>query len=434
MERITKHLVVISFDGLSTMDLDIVSKLHNFKAYMEEASCCKKVFSIYPTVTYPAHATIVTGQYPKNHGIINNTLLQPGREAPDWYWHRKYIKSETIYDLAVREGMTAAALLWPVTAGTRIQYNMPEIFANRPWQNQILVSLLNGSPIFQYNMNKKFGYLRRGISQPNLDNFTHQVLLDTLRNKKPDITLVHFTDLDSMRHYNGYSSKEAQDALERHDKRLGDVVEALKDCGIYEESTIVVLGDHSSLDEDKIIHMNVLFKKKGYIKTDERSNIVQHSAIGKTCDGSTYIYAKNKDAKFLKKLVKDIEEFNDEYGCIEAVYTGSQAAELGADPDCAFMLEAKKGYYFLDDTDGELIRQIKPEEAGNVPHVTLSTHGYSPFKPDYTTVFLASGKGIRKGVQLDEMNLTDEGPTLARLLGLELKKADGRVIEELLDI
>lgn len=433
MDRLTKHLVVISFDGLSTMDFDIVSELPNFKAYIEGASYCKQVFSVYPTVTYPAHATIVTGQYPKHHGIINNTLLQPGRESPDWYWHRKYIKTETIYDLAIERGMTVAALLWPVTAGAKIQYNMPEIFANRPWHNQILVSLLNGSPFFQFDMNKKFGHLRKGIKQPELDNFTHQALLDTLRRKKPDVTLVHFTDLDTMRHYNGYDSKEAMAALKRHDERLGDIISVLKDCDMYEDTTLIVLGDHSSLEEDKIINLNVLLRENGYIYADEKGKVVSYSAICKTCDGSTYIYAKNKDEKLNRELRELIEEFNRRYDCIEAVYSGSEAAEFGADPDCTFMLEAKKDYYFLDAMEGELIRQIQPGEAGRVPHVTLSTHGYSPQKPDYTTVFLAAGMGIRKGIVIDKMSLIDEGPTMARLLGLKLSNADGEAVESFFD-
>lgn len=434
MDRLTKHLIVVSFDGLSSTDFNIVSEMPNFKAFLENASYCKHVYSVYPTVTYPAHATIVTGQYPKHHGIINNTLLQPGRESPDWYWHRKHIKSETIYDLAIEQGMAVAALLWPVTAGAKIQYNMPEIFANRPWQNQILVSLRSGSPYFQFDMNRRFGHLRKGIKQPNLDNFTHQVLLDTLRNKRPDVTLVHYTDLDTMRHYSGYDSKEAKDALERHDARLGDIIAVLSDCGMYQDSTVILLGDHSSLEEDKIINLNVLLKEKGYIYADEKGKVISYSAICKTCDGSTYVYSKNRDEIFCRELYELIKEFNDEYQCIEAIYNGNEAAEFGADPDCTFMLEAKKGYYFLDALEGELIRQIQPGEAGRVPHVTLSTHGYSPYKPDYTTVFLASGKGIREGIVVEEMSLVDEGPTLARLMGLSLSAADGKIIKDFLDI
>lgn len=433
MNRLTKYLIVISFDGLSTLDFEYISSLPSFKEYLSGASYCKKVYSVYPSVTYPAHATIVTGKYPKNHGVVNNTLFQPNRKSPDWYWQRHYIKGDTLYDKAIDNGMKVAALLWPVTGKSRIQYNMPEIFANRPWKSQVAVSLANGSPFYQIKLNKEFGYLRNGLKQPNLDDFVHQSLLYTLKAKKPDLTLVHYVDLDSMRHYHGFNSLEAKQALERHDRRLGEIIKTLKENDMYENSTIIVLGDHSSLDEDKIIRPNVLLRKNGYIDVNEDGKITDYKAICKNCDGSTYVYLKYiKDIKLSGEIYSLIENFNERYNCIEAIYTNEQAKKLGADTECSLILEANRGYYFSDDISGELIKEIKPEEVGHVSHVTKATHGYSPFKKDYTTVFMASGKGINRGVVLDEMNLVDEGPTMAKLLGLRLGDADGTIIEKFL--
>ena len=70
----SKYLIVISFDAVSSDDIDKLEKLDNFKYLMDNGSVIKNVESVYPTLTYPAHATIMTGMYPKNHGIINNTL------------------------------------------------------------------------------------------------------------------------------------------------------------------------------------------------------------------------------------------------------------------------------------------------------------------------------------------------------------------------
>lgn len=434
MKRTTKHLIVISFDGLSTLDFEYIKSLPNFEKFINESACCKKVYSVYPTLTYPAHATIVTGKYPKNHGIINNTLLQPGRRSPDWYWQRKYIKGETLYDLAIKRGMKVAALLWPVTAKSSIQYNMPEIFANRSWHNQIMVSLFNGSPLFQITLNNKFGALRDGLRQPNLDNFTHQSLLYTIKEKKPDITFVHYTDLDTMRHHHGFYSKEAKEALKRHDSRLEDIIKTLKENNMYEDSTIIALGDHSSLDEDKIINLNILLKENGYINVNTSGNIIDYKAIIKNCDGSAYVYVKDSlNQKLICEIRDLIDDFNKKYKCIEAIFTSDEAKELGADPRCALMLEANKGYYFLDNLEGEIIKKIQPNEAGVVHDVTSSTHGYSPFKEDYTTVFMAAGCGIKKGAVIEKMNLIDEAPTMAKLLGLELKNVDGRIVEEIFE-
>ena len=210
MSKKPEYTIVISFDALSALDFDVINRLPNFHKFIAESSYCRKVYSVYPSLTYPAHTTIVTGRYPKNHGIINNTLFQPHRTTPDWFWYRKYIHGSTLYDKAIDDGLKVAALLWPVTGKSRIQYNMPEIFANRPWQNQISVSLLSGSPIYQALLNQKFGSFRKGLSQPELDNFVHQCALYTIRKYAPNLMLIHYVDLDSQRHKHGFYSSEAE--------------------------------------------------------------------------------------------------------------------------------------------------------------------------------------------------------------------------------
>ncbi|GKX65242.1 ectonucleotide pyrophosphatase/phosphodiesterase [Inconstantimicrobium mannanitabidum] len=433
MKEQTKHLIVISFDGLSSLDFEYIRTLPNFKRYLNTASYCNKVYSVYPSLTYPAHATIVTGKYPKNHGIINNTLLQINKKSPDWYWYRKDIQGETFYDLAIKKGKKVAALLWPVTAKSKIQYNMPEIFANRPWQNQIFTSLFNGSPLYQFELNKKFGNLRDGLSQPNLDNFTHESLLYTIKHKKTDLILVHYTDLDSARHNYGFNSNEATLALKRHDRRLADIINTLLDQNIYDESTIVILGDHSSLDEKYVVNLNVLLLKNGYIHTDTHHNITSYKAIAKNCDGSAYVYVNNDDKETIKRIYNLILEFNKANNCIDIIYTKDDAVKLGADPKCALMLEAKLGFYFQDELHDDIIIDLNQANKFKYPHYTKATHGYSPYKENYTTVFMAAGCGIRKNIIIDEMNLVDEAPTIANLLGIDLKDVDGKVIQELFE-
>ncbi|WP_200908459.1 alkaline phosphatase family protein [Rossellomorea vietnamensis] len=431
MKRLTDHLIVISFDCLSALDFPILNELPHFQELIAHGSYCKGVETIYPSVTYPCHATIVTGKYPNRHGVVNNTLLQPGRESPDWHWHRKSIKGTTLYDEARKAGMTTAALLWPVTAKGDIGYNMPEIFANRPWHNQILVSLLNGSPLFQLQMNRLFGHMRNGLNQPELDDFVLESTVETIK-RKPDLLLVHFTDLDTMRHYHGFSSEEAHAALRRHDERLGRIIEALKENGMYAKSTIVALGDHSALDESKAVQLNVLLKEKGLISVNRRGKVTDWKAYCKGCDGSAYVYTRDPDStQEVRSLLERLQP--DPSNGIESILTGEEAAGKGADANCAFMLEARHGFYFKDTLDGSFIHTITQEDVKDKRY-TYGSHGYSPEKENYSTIFMAAGKGIRPNLEIPSMRLIDEGPTFAKLLGLTLENPDGKPIEELLDV
>lgn len=430
MIKHTDHLIVISFDCLSSLDFPILEELPHFQQFLRKASICKNVETIYPSVTYPCHATIVTGNYPKRHGVINNTLLQPGRPSPDWYWHRRYVKGTTLYDEAKKAGMTTAGLLWPVTAKGKIDYHMPEIFANRPWQNQIPVSLLNGSFLYQLDMNRRFGYIRKGLNQPELDDFVLESTVYTIKAKRPNLMLIHFTDLDTHRHLHGFSSIEAHAAIQRHDIRLGRIIQALKEANIYERSTIIALGDHSAMDEEKAIKINVLFRERGLIDVSKRGKVRNWQAYCNSCDGSAYIYVKDEKAKEIVQTLL-YELLKEESNGIERVLTSKEAADKGADDHAAFMIEASKGYYFTEGLEGSFIDRITAEDVKERRY-TRACHGYSPEKADYTTVFMASGKGIRENVIIPTMQLIDEGPTFAHLLGLHLGETDGKVIEELL--
>lgn len=432
----SKYLIVISFDAVSSDDIDKLEKLDNFKYLMDNGSVIKNVESVYPTLTYPAHATIMTGMYPKNHGIINNTLNKFSDINPDWYWYRKYVKTKTLYDLASEKGLTTAALLWPVAGRSSINYNLAEIFAPKPWQNQLVMSALAGSLKYQLDLNKRFGHLRNGLSQPALDNFVHESVKYTIDKYKPNLLLIHYTDVDTNRHYHGYNSKEANDALLRHDKRLGEIIKALKEANIFEESTIVALGDHSALDGNYMIRLNSLFRENGLLKVNKKGIITSYKAVAKNCDGSSYVYLKDKNDTDTYKKVKELLENlkNSDKSPIDFILNSKEAEDEGADPNCSFMVEGNLNYYFVDETLGKVIEKVKESEVGKVPHRTKATHGYHPKKPNYNTFFMAFGKGIKKGVKIDGGKLINHGPTLAKILGVDLGKTDGEAEERILDM
>lgn len=423
----TKHLIIISFDAVSSNDINKLKKLDNFKYLIENGSLITNVESVYPTLTYPAHATIMTGLYPKNHGVINNTLNSFYDSNPNWYWYRNYIKSETLFDLASKKGLSTAALLWPVCGRSNIDYNLTEIFPTKPWQNQLVMSALSGNIKYQLELNKKFGHLRKGLSQPHLDNFVHEASIYTISKYKPNLTLIHYTDVDTNRHNYGYDSKEANDALLRHDKRLGEIIYTLKENNMFEDSTIIALGDHSALNTNYMIRLNSLFRENNLLTVNKKGQINSYKAIAKSCDGSSYVYLKDKhDTNTYNKVLEILETFkNSKDKPIEFILTAKEAEDFGADPNCTFMLEGNLGFYFIDEALGNHIEKVNEKDILKISHRFKATHGYHPKKSNYTTFFMAFGKGIKEGVQIDDGKLVNHGPTIAKILDLDLGKTDG---------
>ena len=103
--------------------------------------------------------------------------------------------------------------------------------------------------------------------------------------------MVHYIDLDSQRHEYGYNSKEAYEAMVRLDKRLGDLLAKLKEKEIYEDSVIVVLGDHSSIDGHTNIYPNKAFERAGLLTKTQDNLVASYKAVCKSADGAAYIYA-----------------------------------------------------------------------------------------------------------------------------------------------
>jgi predicted AlkP superfamily pyrophosphatase or phosphodiesterase len=54
---------------------------------------------------------------------------------------------------------------------------------------------------------------------------------------------------------------------------------------------------------------------------------------------------------------------------------------------------------------------------------TIGAHGYLNTDPEMQAIFIASGYGIKRGVELDHIANTSIAPTLAKLLGIELPKS-----------
>lgn len=426
-------VIVLSFDSLSAEDWSTLKQHPNFNKLISNGCYSKEVNSVYPSLTYPAHASVLTGKMPRKHGIVSNTKLQPTKHSPDWRWYHSEIHGKTLLTQAQKANLTVASILWPVTAGAPIAYNMPEIFPNRPWQNQTSISLLAGKKRYQILMNERHGHLRKGLEQPFLDDYAHACALDTLRNYQPDLLLVHYTDLDTQKHQHGINSTDQKDAIKRLDQRIGDYFKLIKQMGWEENTSLIIFGDHGSRDVHTAIRPNVILQKEGFLSVEENGKLHHCDYIFKSCDGSAYLYHDNLHRvsrtilrKELEIIEKVLEKHNHEFKGIKKILTGSEAGFEGADSHALLMIEAEEGFYFLEDYMGEVIETV-PEELVGTAHWLKATHGYHPETTQYQSVCFAFGNQFKKEA-LGEVELLDLGPSIAHLLGISLGDTDGKIL------
>jgi len=71
-----KPLILISIDGYRA---DYLDRGHSpvLAALAADGVRAKGLRPVFPSLTFPNHYTIVTGLYPDEHGIVNNTMHDP---------------------------------------------------------------------------------------------------------------------------------------------------------------------------------------------------------------------------------------------------------------------------------------------------------------------------------------------------------------------
>jgi predicted AlkP superfamily pyrophosphatase or phosphodiesterase len=425
--ELAKHVVVISLDAMSESDWDTVSNLPYLSHMIATGSYTNALMSVFPTHTYVVHTSMVTGVHPDKHGITHNHPLQPfvPDKDQDWYWYQNQIKAPTIYDLARKHHMKTAGLMWPVSGKSSIRYNMPELAAVRG-ENQAWKIIKNGTWTYILGLELRLGKKRKSTKQPDLDDFITECAVDTIKSIKPNLMLIHLCDVDNAKHNYRTDSREVKDAFCRSDKRIGAITQAVEDAGLKKDTAILVLGDHGQFNVDYNVHLNNLLRDAGLIYDDNGK--LNWRAYLQTTGGNAYLHIKDGDSEAEKIALQVLEEAMEEgsFG-IEAIYDRKKLDELHAPKELKYVVEAKPGCHFHDDLNEETVEDYLRQGK------RYATHGYSPDKPGYQCIFMATGPNIKKNHLLRPIEMVDIAPTIARVLGMEFYPCDGRVIEEMFE-
>ncbi|GEM02635.1 Predicted pyrophosphatase or phosphodiesterase, AlkP superfamily [Halolactibacillus halophilus] len=419
--RLAEHVIVVSYDAFSEDHFNQAKKLPNLQKLVADGVHTTKLKSVNPTMTYVVHSTMVTGVYPNKHGVSHNNPLQPFVKANNqaWHWYRDDLNVPTIYDVLKANGLTSAGILWPVTAKSSITYNLPEVVAING-ENQALKVLKNGSPLYCLGLELKYGQMRKGTSQPYLDDFSTACAVDTIKRKQPNLMLLHLIDLDDTKHAYGTQNQAVDAVIERMDKRLGDIIKATEEAGIMEETVFIVLGDHGQFDVRFKVYLNNLLKQHGLI---EETN--EWRAYFQSTGGAAYLHIKDGDKEaeaHALAIMNDIVA-DSKYG-VKKLYKRAELDELHVEPSIHYMLEATKGYSFEDDLSDEDVVDLTARGE------KYATHGYTTEQENYRCNFIISGKNIKANAQVGEIEMVDVAPTIACILGVKLNGVDGRSLDE----
>ena len=423
-----EHVILISVDGMPPDYYTAAEKLGlrvpTLKMMKQNGAHAEGVEGVYPTVTYPQHTTMVTGVRPAAHGIVQNRIF----EAPNvpqtryWYWYADALKTETLWTVAKKAGLTTAAVGWPVTVGAAIDYNVPEIYEP-------------GETPATWNWTAKHstpGLLEKALGPDlmkdrSVDERLTSVSEFIIKTYRPHLLLLHLIELDGVHHRNGPRTPIALETAEREDGYIRRIIEATRQAGIFEKTTFFIVSDHGFASIEKRFSPNVALAKEGLITLDAAGKATAWKAAAWPAGGSCAIVLKDAndkdtEAKVNALFAKWAKQANPP---IKQIVTRAELRKLQAVPQAALMLEAAPGYSFDETLTGAEVRDSGETYKG--------THGYLPTDLRMRASMLIYGPGVRSGAKLSLARMIDLAPSIAGLLKLNLPQPEGKPLKELLN-
>lgn len=413
-----QYMFLISVDGMRH------EYLHNYTQYganlpnlewlISQGTLAFGARSVYPAQTFPAHTSIATGVNPARHGIECNQLTN--QQAQNYFYRR--IEKPTIFEAAKKEaGMEVFGVDWPVTVGAPFKCIYPgndDDPADKD-EAEFLWSTMKGP-------------YESVFSDPHdLFDVTDQqraaLAVAFLAGCNTTFGAIHFNELDAVEHWAGVFSQEAWKQLEVIDAGIGSILDQIEKMGILNQSTIIVTSDHGFVnDTGGQVNPEALLNSLGLEGNIYHSDYISFLV---NCGGMGGLYVNDDESHSTMDQIQLGLNFLDEnkhlFG-IHKIYNSTEVEATGGFKGAYAIIEARLGITIGGD-----------DSVYSTGHGGGGSHGYSPEHEDMYACFLAFGPNIKKGYNIDVVNLVDIAPTIAYILGIEFNNTDGKVLNEIFE-
>jgi predicted AlkP superfamily pyrophosphatase or phosphodiesterase len=426
------RVIVISVDGLAGFYWsDARARMPTLRALAARGALATRVDTVFPSTTWPSHATIVTGVRSRRHGVVANSILNratgaaedltgdPIHDADALY------RVPTLWDVARAAGLGSAAIDWPGTRhASGLGWSLPffkdqTVFREHTPAHVWDELVASGHPVER--MGEWAELPKRFLKDAMIGALAGQVYA----RHAPDLLLVHFLCTDSFQHLWGPRSHEAYWAIEYVDERIRQFLASLPDGEVPERTSLVVLSDHGFFPVEREIRPNVRLRELGLLAADDAGRIVGGPARFVSNGGGGMVYLEHADPRGLaRELATELARVEG----VASVWTEDAFDSLGLPSPRTnarvgdLVVETEPPYMFVNDATEGVIAPTRRYRG---------THGHLGSRPDNRAFFLAVGPRVKAGIELGPIATVDVAPTIASLLGVSLGDVEGRTLTEI---
>lgn len=365
-------LILVSIDGFRAdyLDRGITPNLSR----LAEEGVHGAIRPSFPSKTFPNHYTLVTGQRPDHHGIVDNNMLDPEIPGVKFALSNKAAVTDErwwndgtpIWVSAERAGIRSATMFWPGSEAA-IHGVRPSLWL--PF-NQALQATARVDQVLTW--------------------------LDAPAAERPRFVTLYFDEIDTAGHWSGPDSPELNDMVRRTDAAVGRLMDGLAARGLT--ANLVITADHgmAPVAPERAIYIEEILPK------DAGQSVAQGAFM-------SYYPAAGREAEVEAALIKPHDHMTCwRKGEIPARYQFGTHRRVSP-------------IFCLSQTGWEITTREwvakRPLRGGD--------HGFDPYAPEMAAVFIGHGPGFRRGVVTPTTDNVDVYGVLTDLLAVKAEPNDG---------
>ena len=268
-----KHLIVVNIAGLEPglISEDRTPNICSLSAKGEFA----RVRPVFPAVTCTSQASMLSGTYPRQHGIISNGLYDRQTHTVSfWEQSSSLVQAEKVWDIAKRggSGRTTAVLFWQNT----MYADADIVLTPRPlhMEDRMIMWCYSRPPglyekisneIGKFDLSTYWGPLASNKSSEWIGKASELVL----ERQKPNILFTYIPHLDYIFQREGIFPKNLKEEIRFVDNIVGNIMKKTIDLGIRDQTQFVILSEYGFSDVTSDIPINRVFREHGLLAVRE---------------------------------------------------------------------------------------------------------------------------------------------------------------------
>ena len=382
-ERGSPSVILISLDGTRPQDVNPETMPFLVRRSASGAAA-EGLQSVFPSNTFPAHVSLVTGVTPERHGLVNNGFRDPDPEFGR-FWKGvpdipRWIQVEPIWSLLESAGLPTASFYWVGSEGA-----WPESgYGPGAW--------------------KKF--------DPKTSEATKvdQILewMSRPKSERPRLITAWFQGGDHAGHQDGPGAESVRRSLRRQDREIERLIEGLREQGRWDETTLLIVSDHGMASAQRTVDVKALLETPR--EGEGRKIAAEVYGIG----------------GFSSVVLRDPYAPSSEEPPASQVAQRLRRAGLEAYPRS----EAPRSWGVAHPRFGDVVVRAPIGTAIVRQGLNIKGfHGYLPSHPEMDGIFYAFGRGVEPGRRLSGVQNVDVAPTILELLSQPIPSGmEGRAL------